>query len=154
MFSDYRFDIFWLRLRLTYVFWLPIWYLVITTPLNMCFLITDLISSDYHSAYYMFSDYLFDILWLRLCLIYVFWLPIWYLVITTPLNICFLITDLISCDYHSVYYIFSDYRFDILWLRLRLIYVFWLPIWYLVITTPFNICFLITDLIYCDYDSV
>ena len=78
--SDYLFGIFWLPLwyllitSLVFsdypfgIFWLPLWYL----------LITSLVS----------SDYLFGI----------FWLPIWYL----------LITSLVS----------SDYLFGIFWLPL------------------------------------
>jgi hypothetical protein len=133
MFSDYRFDILWLPLRLIYVFWLPIWYLVITTPF-ICFLITDLIScQDIKSVIrkHILSGVVitrYQIGNQKTLLNGVVitryqignqktWLPIWYLVITTPFNICFLIIDLISCDYHSVY-MFSDYRFDILWLPL------------------------------------
>jgi hypothetical protein len=111
----------------------------------------------------MFFDYRFDILWLRLRLIYVFWLPIWYLVITTQDIKSVIRKHILSGVVITRYQIGNQktyikrsgnqktYRFDILWLPLRLLYVFWLPIWYLVITTPFNICFLLNGVVITRY---
>jgi hypothetical protein len=65
-----------------YGFWLPLWYL----------LITSVVSSDY------------------LCGI--FWLPLWYLLITSVVS--------------------SDYLCGIFW---YLCGIFWLPLWYLLITS-------------------
>ena len=165
--SDYPFGIFWplcclsfdLRLLITslvsfvycvvcpliYVFWLPLWYLL-----------TIVLSVLWSTA----SDYLFGIFWPLCCLsfdlrllitslvsfdhcvvcplIYGFWLPLWYL---------------LAIVLSVLWFTASDYPFGIFWplcclsfdLRLLitplvsfghcivcpLIYVFWLPLWYL-----------------------
>jgi hypothetical protein len=99
------------------IFWLPLWYLLITTLASSDYhfgivwlplwhlLITTLASSDYHFG--------------------IFWLPLWHLLITTLAS--------------------SDYHFGIVWLPLWHLLIttlassdyhvgiFWLPLWHLLI---------------------
>jgi hypothetical protein len=147
--SDYSFGIFWslyclffdLRLLITplvscghfivcsliYVFWLPLWYLVVIVLSVLWFT-----SSDYHfgifwSLYCLFFDLrllitpLVSVGYCIVCsLIYVVWLPLWYLLVIALSVLWFT-----SSDYPFVSFGHC--------LVCSLIYVFWLPLWYLLV---------------------
>jgi hypothetical protein len=103
---------------LIYVFWLPLWFLLVI----MLFVL-----------WFTASDYLFGIFWSLCCLsfdlqilitslvsfghyvvcpsIYVFWLPLWYLLVIMLFVLWFTYSDYLPL--------------------VSLIYVFWLPLWYL-----------------------
>ena len=163
-YSDYLFGFFWslcclsfdLQILITslvsvdhyvvcpsiYVFWLPLWFLLVI----MLFVL-----------WFTASDYLFGICWSLCCLsfdlqilitslvsfghyvvcplIYRFWLPLWYLLVIMLFVLRFT---------------YSDYLFGIYWSLccLSLFYSFWLPLWYLLVIILFVFWFTDSDYLF------
>ena len=127
---------------LIYVFWLPLWYLLVIILFVLWFTA---------------SGYLFGIFWSLCCLsfdlrilitslvsvghyivcplIYSFWLPLWYLLVIMFLSfdLQLLITSLVSVGHYIV---------------CPLIYVIWLPLWYLLIIMLFVLWFTDSDYLF------
>jgi hypothetical protein len=179
--SDYPFGIFWslyclffdLSLLVTplvsfghcivcsliYVFWLPLWYLLVIVLSVLWFTSSDYPFGIFWSLYCMFFD-------LRLLvtplvsfghcivcsLIYVFWLPLWYLLVIVLSVLWFTSSDFPFGIFWSLYCLFFDLRLLITTLVsfghcivCSLIYVFWLPLWYLLVIVLSVLWFMSSD---------
>ena len=75
----------------------------------------------------MDSEYPFSIFWSLCCLIYRFWLLLWYLFVIVLSDIQILISPLVSFGHCVVWYTDSDCPFGIFWSLCCLLYRFWLP---------------------------
>ena len=161
--SDYLFGIFWslcclsfdIRILITslvafghyvvcpliYVFWLPLWYLLVIMLFVLWFTYSDYPFGIFRSLCCLSFDLRILITSLVsfghyvVCpLIYRFWLPLWYLLVIMLFVLWFTYSDYIPL--------------------VSLIYVFWLPIWYLWFTYSdylfgiFDLRILITSLWY------
>ena len=167
--SDYHFGIFWplyclffdlcllittlvsfghcIVCSLIYVFWLPLWYLLVIVLFVLWFTSSDYPCGIFWSLYCLFFDLRLLITTLVsfghciVCsLTYVFWLPLSYLLVIVLSVLWFT-----SSDYHfgifwSLRCLFFDLRLPITPLVsvghcivCSLIDVFWLPLWYLLV---------------------
>ena len=145
--SDYPFGIFWSLCCLIYRFWLAVWYLLVIVLSDIQILIARLVSFDHCVVWYTDSDCPFGFFWSLCCLIYRFWLPLWYLLVIVLPDIQILIAPLVSFGHCVVCYADSDYPFGIFWSLLCLIYRFWLPLWYLLVIVFSDIQILISPLV-------
>ena len=147
---------------LIYVFWLPVWYLLVIMLFVLWF--TD-------------SDYLFGIFWPLCCLsfdlqilitslvsfghyvvcplIYVFWLPLWYLLAIMLFVLWFTYSDYLFGIFWSLCCLSFDLRILITslvsfghYVVCPLIYVFWLPLWYLLVIMLFVLWFTDSDYLF------
>ena len=143
---DCPFGIFWSLCCLIYEFWLPLWYLLVIVLSDIHILIAPLVSSGHCVVWYTDSDCPFGIFWSLCCLIYRFWLPLWYLLVIVLSDIQILITPLVSFGHCVVWYTDSDCPFGIFWSLCCLIYRFWLSLWYLLVIVLSDIQILITPL--------
>ena len=138
-----------------YVFWLPVWYLLVIMLFVLWFTDSDYLfgicwSLCCLSFRFTYSDYLFGIFWSLCCLSF---------------NLQLLITSLVSFGHYVVcpLIVASDYLFGIFWslcclsfdlqilitslvsfghyIVCPLIYVFWLPVWYLLVIMLFVLWF-------------
>ena len=145
--SDCPFGIFWSLCCLIYRFWLPLWYLLAIVLSDIQILITPLVSFGHCVVWYTDYDYPFGIFWSLCCLIYRFWLPLWYLLVIVLSDIQILIAPLVSFGHCVVWYTDSDFPFGIFWSLCCLIYRFWLPLWYLLVIVLSDIQILIIPLV-------
>ena len=144
---DYPFGIFWPWCCLSFVFWLPLWYLLAMVLSLLRLLITPLVSFGHGAVCPSSSDYTFGIFWPWCCLSFVFWLPLWYLLAMVLSVLLLLITPLVSFGYGAVCPSASDYPFGIFWPWCCLSFVFWLPLWYLLAMVLSVLRLLITHLV-------
>jgi hypothetical protein len=136
---------------LIYRFWLPLWYLLVI----MLFVLR-----------FTYSDYLFGIFWSLCCLsfnlqllitslvsfghyvvcplIYSFWLPLWYLLVIMLFVLWFTDSDYLFGIFWSLCCLSFDLQILITslvsfghYVVCRLIYVFWLPLWFLLVIMLF-----------------
>ena len=152
--SDYPFGIFWPWCCLSFVFWLPIWYLLAMVLTVLRLLIIPLVSFGHGVVCPSSSDYPFGIFWPWCCLSFVFWLPIWYLLAVVLSVLRLLIIPLVSFGHGAVCPSSSDYPFGIFWLWCRLSFGFWLPLWYLLAMVPSVLRLLITPLVSFGHGAV
>ena len=145
--SDCPFDIFWPLYCLLYRFWLPLWYLLVIVLSDIQILIAPLVSFSHCIVCYTDSDCPFGIFWSLCCLIYRLWLSLWYLLVIVLSDIQILISPLLSFSHCVFWYTDSDFPFGIFWSLCCLIYIFWLPLWYLLVTVLSDIQILITPLV-------
>ena len=132
---------------LIYVFWLPLWYLLVIVLSVLWFT-----SSGYpFGIFWSLSCLFFDLSLLItplvsfghciVCsLIYVFWLPLWYLLVIVLSVLWFTSSGYPFGIFWSLYCLFFDLRLLVTplvsfghCLVCSLIYVFWLPLWYLLV---------------------
>ena len=147
---------------LIYSFWLPLWYLLVI----MLFVLR-----------FTYSDYLFGIFWSLCCLsfnlqllitslvsfglyvvcpsIYVFWLPLWYLLVIMLFVLWFTDSDYLFGIYWSLCCLSFDLRILITslvsfghYVVCPLIYSFWLPLWYLLVIILFVLWFTYSDYLF------
>ena len=145
--SDCPFAIFWSLCCLIYRFWLSLWYLLVIVLSDIRILITPLVSFGHCVVRYTDSNYPFAIFWSLCCLIYRFWLPLWYLLVIVLSDIQILIVPLLSFGHCVVWYTDSDFPFGIFWSLCCLIYRFWFPLWYLLVIVLSDIQILISPLV-------
>ena len=127
-------------------------------------LVTLLVSFGHCVVWSTDSDCPFSIICLLCCLIYRFWLPLWYLLVIVLSDIQILITlwfllvivlsdiqiliaPLVSFGHCVVWYTDSDCPFGICWSLCCLIYRFWFPLWYLLVIVFSDIQILISPLV-------
>ena len=146
--SDCPFSIFCLLCCLIYRFWLPLWYLLVIVFSDIQILIAPLVSFGHCVVSYTDSDCPFGIFWSLCCLIYGFWLPLWYLLVIVLSNIRIMIAPLVSFGHCVFWYTDSDCPFGIFWSLCCLIYGFWFPLWYLLVIVLSDIQFPIAPLVY------
>jgi hypothetical protein len=137
--SDYPFGIFWPWCCLSFVFWLPLWYLLAMVVSVLRLLITPLVSfghggptdtkglirtrrtdSNMAKRYQRGNQKTKDREhhgrpWC--CLSFVFWLHLWYLLAMVLSVLRFLITPLVSFGHGAVCLSVSDYTFGISLIR-------------------------------------
>ena len=147
---------------LIYRFWLPLWYLLVIMLFVLWF--TD-------------SDYLFGIFWSLCCLsfdlrilitslvsfghyvvcplIYRFWLPLWYLLVIMLFVLWFTDSDYLFGIFWSLCCLSFDLQILITslvsfghYVVCPLIYVFWLPLWYLLVIMLFVLWFTDSDYLF------
>ena len=145
--SDYPFGIFWSLCCLIYGFWLSFWYLLVIVLSDIQILIAPLVCFGHCVVWYTDSDYPFGIFWSLCCLIYGFWLPLWYLLVIVLSDIQILIAPLVSFGHCVVWYTVSDCPFGIFWSLCCLIYSFLLPLWYLLVIVLSDIQIVIAPLV-------
>ena len=145
--SDFPFGIFWSLCCLTYRFWLPLWYLLVIVLSDLQILIAPLVSFGHCVVWYTDSDCPLVIFWSLCCLIYRFWLPLWYLLVIVLSDIQILIAPLVSFGHCVVWDTDSEYTFSIFWSLCCLIYRFWLLLWYLLVIVLSDIQILISPLV-------
>ena len=145
--SDCPFGIFWSLCCLIYRFWLPLWYLLVIVLSDIQILIAPLVSFGHCVVWYTDSEYTFSIFWSLCCLIYRFWLLLWYLLVIVLSDIWILNTPLVSFGHCVVWYTDSDCSFGIFWSLCCLIYRFWIPLWYLLVIVLSDIQILIAPLV-------
>ena len=189
-YSDYLFGFFWslcclsfnLQILITslvsfghyvvcpliYVFWLPLWFLLVIMLFVLWF--TD-------------SDYLFGIFWSLCCLsfnlqllitslvsfghyvvcplIYRFWLPLWYLLVIMLFVLWFMYSDYLFGIFWSLCCLSFDLGIMITYLVsfghyvvCPLIYKFWLPLWYLLVIMLFVLWFTASDYLFVIFWSL
>ena len=109
--SDCPFGIFWSLCCLIYRFWLPLCYFLVIVLSDIQILIIPLLSFGHCVVWYTDSDYPFGIFWSLCCLIYGFWLPLWYLLVIVLSDIRILIAPLLSFGHCVVWYTDSDCPF-------------------------------------------
>ena len=147
---------------LIYVFWLPLWYLLVIILFVLWF---------------TYSDYLFGICWSLCCLsfnfqllitflvsfghyivcplIYVFWLPLWYLLIIMLFVLWFKYSDYLFGFFWSLCCLSFDLQILITslvsvdhYVVCPSIYVFWLPLWFLLVIMLFVLWFTTSDYLF------
>ena len=171
------FGFFWSLCCLIYRFWFPLWYLLVIVfsdiqiSITLWYLlvivlyviqilIAPLIWFGHCVVLYRDSDCPFGIFWSICCLIYRFWLPLWYLLVIVLSVIQILISPLVSFGHCVVWYTDSDFPSGIFWSLCCLIYRFWFPLWFLLVIVLSDIQILISPLVsfghfvvwYTDYD--
>ena len=145
--SEYPFSIFWSLCCLIYRFWLLLWYLLVIVLSDIQILISPLVSFGHCVVWYTDSDCPFGTFWSLCCLIYRFWLPLWYLLVIVLSDIQILIAPLVSFGHCVVWYTDSDCPFGIFWSLCCLIYRLWLSLWYLLVIVLSDIQILISPLV-------
>ena len=130
---------------LIYVFWLPLWYLLVI----MLFVL-----------WFRYSGYPFGIFWSLghyvVCpLIYVFWIPLWYLLVIILFVLWFTASDYLFGICWSLCCLSFDLGIMITslvsfghYVVCRLIYVFWLPLWFLLVIMLFVLWFTYSDYLF------
>ena len=163
--SDCPVRIFWSLCCLIYRFWLSLCYLLAIVLSDIQILIASLVSlghcvvwyTDFDCPFAIFghcvvwytdSDCPFGIFRSLCCLIYRFWLSLWYHLVIVLSDIQILIASLVSFGHCVVWYTDSDCPFGIFWSLCCLIYIFWLPLCYLLVIVLSVIQILIAPLLY------
>ena len=147
---------------LIYRFWLPLWYLLVI----MLFVL-----------WFTYSDYLFGFFWslcylsfnLQLLItslvsvghyvvcpsIYVFWLPLWFLLVIMLFVLWFTASDYLFGIFWSLCCLSFDLQILITslvsfghYVVCPLIYRFWLPLWYLLVIMLFVVWFMYSDYLF------